>query len=107
MCIRDRAQGWAPQPTAAAYAAQALGAFGAGAASVAMMTLAMRFAARGAQAGTDMTAVQSARDLGEILTSSLITGLAARMGYVTGFSGGLLAAAVTLVFVAVALRRPG
>lgn len=102
-----QAQGWAPQPTAAAYAAQALGAFGAGAASVAMMTLAMRFAARGAQAGTDMTAVQSARDLGEILTSSLITGLAARMGYVTGFSGGLLAAAVTLVFVAVALRRPG
>ncbi len=102
-----QAQGWAPQPTAAAYAAQALGAFGAGAASVAMMTLAMRFAARGAQAGTDMTAVQSARDLGEILTSSLITGVAARMGYVTGFSGGLLAAAVTLVFVAVALRRPG
>ena len=48
------------------------------------MTLAMRFARRGGQAGTDMTAVQSARDLGEILTSSLITVLAAQLGYAGG-----------------------
>lgn len=102
-----QAQGWAPPHAAMAYAAQGLGAFGAGAASVALMTLAMRFAARGAQAGTDMTAVQSARDLGEILTSSLVTALAAQLGYAAGFGGGLLAAAVTLVFVATALRRPG
>ena len=102
-----QAQGWAPQQPAMAYAAQALGSFGAGAASVALMTLAMRFAARGAQAGTDMTAVQSARDLGEILTSSLMTGLAAQLGYAAGFGGGLLAAAVTLIFVATALRRTG
>lgn len=61
----------------------------------------------GAQAGTDMTAVQSARDLGEILTSSLMTRLAAHLGYAAGFGGGLLAAAVTLIFVATALRRTG
>lgn len=102
-----QARGWAAQPALMAYLAQALGSFGAGAASVALMTLAMRFAARGTQAGTDMTAVQSARDLGEILTSSLITALAARLGYAAGFGGGLLAAVVTLVFVALALRRPG
>ncbi|PJM87925.1 RhtX/FptX family siderophore transporter [Achromobacter ruhlandii] len=102
-----QAQGWAAQPTPTAYLAQALGSFGAGAASVALMTLAMRFAARGTQAGTDMTAVQSARDLGEILTSSLITALAARLGYAAGFGGGLLAAVATLAFVALALRRPG
>ncbi|MCV6904810.1 MAG: MFS transporter, partial [Achromobacter xylosoxidans] len=102
-----QARGWAAQPALMAYLAQALGAFGAGAASVALMTLAMRFAARGRQAGTDMTAVQSARDLGEILTSSLITALAAQLGYAAGFGGGLLAAVVTLVFVALALRRPG
>ncbi|MFY3310588.1 RhtX/FptX family siderophore transporter [Achromobacter ruhlandii] len=102
-----QAQGWGAQPTPKAYLAQALGSFGAGAASVALMTLAMRFAARGTQAGTDMTAVQSARDLGEILTSSLITALAARLGYAAGFGGGLLAAVATLAFVALALRRPG
>ncbi|MFY2565138.1 RhtX/FptX family siderophore transporter [Achromobacter ruhlandii] len=102
-----QAQGWAAQPTPTAYLAQALGSFGAGAASVALMTLAMRFAARGTQAGTDMTAVQSARDLGEILTSSLITALAARLGYAADFGGGLLAAVATLAFVALALRRRG
>lgn len=102
-----QARGWAAQPALMAYLAQSLGSLGAGAASVALMTLAMRFAARGTQAGTDMTAVQSARDLGEILTSSLITALAAQLGYAAGFGGGLLAAVVTLVFVALALRRPG
>ena len=74
-----QAQGWIAAGPGPAYAAQALGSFGAGAASVALMTLAMRFARRGGQAGTDMTAVQSARDLGEILTSSLITVLAAQL----------------------------
>ena len=82
------------------------GSFGAGAASVALMTLAMRFARVGAQAGTDMTAVQSARDLGEILTSSLMTGLAAYAGYGAGFAAGLALAAAPLVFTARALGRP-
>ncbi|MDQ6217350.1 MFS transporter, partial [Achromobacter insolitus] len=57
------------------------------------------------QAGTDMTAVQSARDLGEILTSSLMTGLAAQVGYSGGFASGLLVAAVTLAFTARTLGR--
>jgi RhtX/FptX family siderophore transporter len=101
-----QAQGWAPQQAGLAYASQALGSFGAGAASVALMTLAMRFARRGAQAGTDMTAVQSARDLGEILTSSLMTGLAAYAGYAGGFAAGLAVAVLTLAFTAKALARP-
>jgi hypothetical protein len=87
-----------------ALAAQALGAFGTGASSVAVMTLAMRFAGAGEQAGTDMTAVQSARDTGEILASSMVTSLAAAIGYGGGFAAGLLAAAVTL---AVGWRMPG
>ncbi|MBO9329084.1 RhtX/FptX family siderophore transporter [Achromobacter xylosoxidans] len=101
-----QAQGWAAPHPGLAYASQALGSFGAGAASVALMTLAMRFARAGAQAGTDMTAVQSARDLGEILTSSLMTGLAAYAGYGAGFAAGLALAAATLVFTARALARP-
>ncbi|MGE8688001.1 MAG: RhtX/FptX family siderophore transporter [Achromobacter sp.] len=100
-----QAQGWAPAQAGLAYAAQALGSFGAGAASVALMTLAMRFARRGEQAGTDMTAVQSARDLGEILTSSLMTGLAAYAGYAGGFAAGLAVAVLTLGFTAKALAR--
>ncbi|MBD9429870.1 RhtX/FptX family siderophore transporter [Achromobacter sp. ACM03] len=102
-----QAQGWMPSQAGSALGAQALGAFGAGAASVALMTLAMRFASRGEQAGTDMTAVQSARDLGEILTSSLMTGLAAQVGYAGGFASGLLVAAATLAFTARALARTG
>jgi hypothetical protein len=54
-----------------------------------------------------MTAVQSARDLGEILTSSLMTGLAAQVGYAGGFASGLLVAAATLAFTARALARTG
>ena len=102
-----QAPGWMPSQAGSALGAQALGAFGAGAASVALMTLAMRFASRGEQAGTDMTAVQSARDLGEILTSSLMTGLAAQVGYAGGFASGLLVAAATLAFTARALARTG
>ena len=90
------AAGLLPLDMGTAFAAQALGAFGTGASSVAVMTLAMRFAGAGPQAGTDMTAVQSARDTGEILASTLVTSLAAGVGYGGGFAAGLLAAAVTL-----------
>lgn len=84
-------------PVAGVWAATALGCFGAGAASVAVMTLAMAFAAQGVQAGTDMTAVQSARDVGEIATSSSLTGLAAQVGYAGSFLAGLAVALVALV----------
>ena len=100
-----QAQGWTSVRPGMAFAAQGLGSFGAGAASVALMTLAMRFARQGRQSGTDMTAVQSARDLGEILTSSMMTGLAAQVGYGGGFASGVAVAAVTLLFTATALRR--
>ncbi|WP_423856394.1 RhtX/FptX family siderophore transporter [Bordetella trematum] len=88
-----------------AFGAQALGAFGAGAASVALMTLGMRFARAGNQAGTDMTAIQSARDLGEILASAGITGLAAQIGYGGGFGVGLGVALFTLAVLALAFKR--
>ncbi len=85
---------------AGVWAATALGCFGAGSASVAVMTLAMAFAARGAQAGTDMTAVQSARDVGEIATSSSLTGLAVHAGYTGSFAAGLAVALAALVVAA-------
>lgn len=87
-------------PVAGVWAATALGCFGAGSASVAVMTLAMAFAARGGQAGTDMTAVQSARDVGEIATSSSLTGLAAHAGYAGSFAAGLAVALAALVVAA-------
>ncbi len=87
-------------PVAGVWAATALGCFGAGSASVAVMTLAMAFAAQGAQAGTDMTAVQSARDVGEIATSSSLTGLAAHAGYAGSFAAGLAVALAALVVAA-------
>lgn len=73
------------------FFAQALGSFGGGAASVAAMTLAMRFAARADQAGTDMTIVQSARDTGEMAASAAVTALAASLAFGPTFS---LAAAI-------------
>lgn len=79
------------------WLATVLGCFGAGAASVAMMTMAMTFAGRGGQAGTDMTAIQSTRDLGEISTSSSLTAIASQMGYTGSFMTGAAIAAVTLV----------
>ncbi|WP_175174648.1 RhtX/FptX family siderophore transporter [Achromobacter pestifer] len=100
-----QAHGWTPVQPGIAFVAQGLGSFGAGAASVALMTLAMRFARQGRQSGTDMTVVQSARDLGEILTSSMMTGLAAHIGYAGGFASGLTVAVVTLLFTGLALRR--
>lgn len=68
------------------------GCFGSGAASVALMTNAMNFAKQGNQAGTDMTAVQSARDLGEMSMSSSLIAMASVFGYSYSFGLGMLAA---------------
>lgn len=84
--------------------AAGLGSFGAGASSVATMALAMRFAAGRDQAGTDMTAVQSTRDLGEIATAALLTGLAAKLGYGGAFFV-VMAVAITAMIVVVTARR--
>lgn len=104
------AAGWGAQALGLASAtglaglAAGLGAAGTGAASVAAMAVAMRFAARAGQAGTDMTAVQSTRDLGEIGTSAAVTGLAAGLGYGTAFAGMGGAALLALAAVAIAHR---
>lgn len=80
-----------------AMAAIFLGSAGSGSASVAAMTLAMRFAAQADQAGTDMTVVQSSRDLGEIGTSSSVTAIAGVAGYAGGFTVGIVAALVAIM----------
>jgi RhtX/FptX family siderophore transporter len=80
-------------PVVLVWCATIGGCFGAGMTSVAMMTIAMGFARQHGQAGTDMTAIQSARDLGEIVTSSSLTRLAGS----TGYAGSLLVGVVCAV----------
>ncbi|VCU71398.1 muropeptide transporter [Pigmentiphaga humi] len=84
-------------PAYVVWLATLLASFGAGSASVAMMTAAMRFAHARDQAGTDMTAVQSMRDLGEMAASSSLIALAALAGYGGGFMVGVGLALATLV----------
>lgn len=92
-------------PVYAVWLATLLASFGAGSASVAMMTAAMRFAHSRDQAGTDMTAVQSMRDLGEMAASSSLMALAAMVGYSGGFMVGLGLALATLLFTPALLRQ--
>ncbi len=96
-------QGQVDQATA--IVAILLGSIGSGSASVAAMTLAMRFAATADQAGTDMTAVQSTRDFGELATSSAATALAATIGYGPTFGVAFLCAMATLLLVGIVIRR--
>ncbi|MGE7955566.1 RhtX/FptX family siderophore transporter [Pseudomonas sp. NPDC089530] len=79
------------------WLAVGLGSFATGATSVAIMTASMAFAAQGDQAGTDMTAVQSTRDLGEMLSSSLLLALTAQVGYSGGFLAGAAMALLALL----------
>ncbi|MFK4873755.1 RhtX/FptX family siderophore transporter [Novosphingobium sp. ZW T3_23] len=62
------------------------GSIGSGAGSVGAMTWAMHFASQSHQAGTDMTAVQSMRDAGEIGAGVAGTALAASLGYGIAFA---------------------
>ncbi|APA70361.1 RhtX/FptX family siderophore transporter [Janthinobacterium sp. 1_2014MBL_MicDiv] len=87
----------APMPSSLVWLATALGCFGAGCASVSMLTMAMQFASQSGQAGTDMTAVQSMRDGGEILTSSTLTGVAAAAGYGGSFALGIACALLAML----------
>ena len=98
------ASGAIPAAHPVILAAMMIGAAGSGSASVGAMTLAMQFAARDDQAGTDMTAVQSSRDLGEIGASSVMTGVAAAGGYTLAFIIGLLLGGSALGAVASARR---
>lgn len=93
-----------PATLSVAALAVAAGSIGSGGASVGAMTLAMRFAQDGVQAGTDMTAVQSSRDVGELGASSLAAALAGSMGYGAAFLGSIGLCVVTLVTIAGWLR---
>ncbi len=79
------------------WLAVGMGSFATGATSVAIMTASMAFAGQSDQAGTDMTAVQSTRDLGEMLASSMLLALTAQAGYSGGFLAGAVMALVALL----------
>lgn len=96
-----QAAGLWPLRVELAWGGVLLGALATGITSVAILTAAMGFAGRGDQAGTDVTAVQSTRDLGEMLASSLLVSLTAQIGYAGGFLAGV---ALAVLAVAVAWR---
>ncbi|MEQ4651873.1 RhtX/FptX family siderophore transporter [Providencia rettgeri] len=73
------------------------GSLSAGITSVAIMTAGMQFASRYQQAGTDMTAVQSTRDIGELVSLMMLVGLTAAVGYSGGFILGALIAFIALL----------
>lgn len=73
------------------------GSVGSGSASVCAMSLAMRFARRGDQPATDMTAVQSSRDLGEMAAASAAAALAGAGGYGLAFGLAMAVAVGTAV----------
>lgn len=93
-----------PLLLAAALGAVMLGSAGSGAASVCAMSLAMHFARQDRQAATDMTAVQSSRDLGEMGASALATAVAGLAGY--GWAFVLPAVLAMGLLVVVALKPP-
>ena len=99
-----QASGLLATHTALIWLAVGLGSFATGATSVVIMTASMTFAAQSDQAGTDMTAVQSTRDLGEMLSSTLLVGLTAQAGYSGGFVAGIVMATLAL-WVALNLSR--
>ncbi len=61
------------------------------------MTAGMQFAAKHTQAGTDMTAVQSTRDIGELASSMMLVGLTSVAGYSGGFILGAIIAFCALI----------
>ncbi|WP_147458583.1 hypothetical protein [Pseudomonas aeruginosa] len=57
----------------------------------------MRFASTDNQAGTDMTAVQSMRDIGEMACSMMLVSLTAVIGYSGGFGSAAIVALCALL----------
>lgn len=99
-----QASGWLPVSSSWAWLCTVLGSLSTGITSVSIMTAGMRFAGGSDQAGTDVTAVQSTRDLGELIASSTILSLTAKVGYTGGFLAGA-ALAVLAALIAMRLRR--
>ncbi|SDH40730.1 MFS transporter [Roseospirillum parvum] len=79
----------APLPLWLAMTATLGGGIGSGMVSVAVFTLAFRFAHDGGQAGTDMTMVQCLHGLGGMVMTAAATALVARTGFVWGFGLGV------------------
>ncbi|AFK55600.1 MFS transporter [Tistrella mobilis] len=77
-----------------------------GAATTAAATLMMRFAARGNQAGTDVTIPQAAQVAGETLSGGVATGIAAGTGYAGALAAVLAAGLAGLVVTRAMLARP-
>lgn len=90
---------WGLQP-GGVIAAVMGGALASGVTSVAIMTAGMQFAALGDQAGTDMTMVQSSRDIGEMVSNMLMVGMTASLGYRFSFA---LAAALAVLLLGISM----
>ncbi|RQR50857.1 RhtX/FptX family siderophore transporter [Burkholderia sp. Bp9126] len=99
-----QAHGWLAVAPQWVWVCTLLGSLSTGITSVSIMTAGMRFAGGSDQAGTDVTAVQSTRELGELVASSTMLTLTAMVGYTGGFLAGA-ALAVLAVLIAARLRR--
>ncbi|MBV1933530.1 MAG: aldehyde dehydrogenase family protein, partial [Parvibaculaceae bacterium] len=75
-----------------------VGGVGIGITSVGIYTVLMEFAADENQPGTDFTVLQSTQIFGDLVTASLITGVAASLGYVVGFSVALVMGVGAILF---------
>ena len=80
------------------------GSLSSGITSVAIMTAGMRFASQAKQAGTDMTAVQSMRDIGEMACAMMLVSLTAAIGYTGGFVLAAVIALAALLFTVANVR---
>jgi len=98
------ASGGGPVSLGLAGAATLGGGIGEGLSSVAVFTLAFRFAHDSRQAGTDMTMVQCLHGVGGMGMVGLTTALVARSGYAWGF-GVALGCALLAAIVLVVTRR--
>lgn len=83
------------------------GSLSSGITSVAIMTAGMRFASQAKQAGTDMTAVQSMRDIGEMACAMMLVSLTALIGYTGGFGLAAVIALVALLVTVANVRYQG
>lgn len=95
---------WLPLNIYYVWACIVLASISTGITSVAIMTAGMQFASLGNQAGTDMTSVQSTRDLGEMLANSSLLALTAAIGYKGGFLCCMILASVALIIASYSCR---
>ncbi|MBB3810470.1 MFS transporter [Pseudochelatococcus contaminans] len=72
--------------------------------AVSAATIIMAFGGAGKQAGTDVTVVQSANIMGEMVIAGLVVWIAGRSGYAPTFAGAVVALLFAVVFVSRAAR---